>query len=211
ESRVRHCGCINVSRMFPDRHVFPDRRTRRLDGGFTLAEVLVCAAIVTIALVALLSVIPYSSAASQSGNQTSTPTFLANQKVAEAKSFPWPSAPVNDCRGLWANANAAPTVPAGGACTLGATNVAAGVALPWFADEGSAAITSPDGTRHFDGYSRSVRIADCGAGAGCAGIVDAGMRRGTVSGRFTPGMSQNPTPAAARGGTVSLGIAEPRA
>src|SRR5262245_59679402 len=139
--------------MFPDRHVFPDRRTRRLDGGFTRAEVLVCAAIVTIALFHLLSVSTYSSAASQSGNHTSTATFLASQKLEEAKSIPWTWAPANDCLGLSAHANAAPSVPAGGSCTLGATNVAAGVALPWVGDEGSAAITSPAGTRHFDGYT----------------------------------------------------------
>jgi len=194
--------------MFTEKRVFARPRRSWPDKGFTLAEVLICALIVTIALVALLSVIPYSTAASQSGNQTSTGTFLANQKLEEAKSIPWTSAPVNDCLGLSANANAAPTVPAGGACTLGATNVAAGVALPWFADEGSAAITSPDGTRHFDGYSRSVRIADCGAGAGCAGIVDAGMRRVTVSVTFTPGISQNATAAAPRTVTVSMVMAQ---
>jgi prepilin-type N-terminal cleavage/methylation domain-containing protein len=194
--------------MIPDRHGFPIRRTRRWDAGFTLAEVLVCAVIVTIAFVALLSVIPYSSAAVQSGNQTSTATFLANQKLEEAKSIPWTSAPANDCLGFSDNANAAPTVPAGGSCTLGATNVAAGGALPWFADEGSASITSPDGTRHFGGYSRNVRITNCGVGAGCAGIVDPGMRLVTVSVTFTPGISENATAAAPRTITVGMIMAQ---
>ncbi len=63
-------------------------RSKARAAGFTLVEVLLAAMIITIAFVTLLSVIPYSTAAVQSGNQTSTATFLANQKLAEAKNTP---------------------------------------------------------------------------------------------------------------------------
>src|SRR5437899_10459532 len=107
----------------------PKGRVRRSEAGFTLAEVLLAAVIITIAFVTLLSVIPYSTSAVQGGNQTSTATFLANQKMEEAKNIPWTSTPDNDCLGVSANATSAPTVPAGKSCTLGAVNVAAGGAL----------------------------------------------------------------------------------
>src|SRR2546427_104582 len=81
----------------------PKGRVRRSEAGFTLAEVLLAAVIITIAFVALLSVIPYSTSAVQGGNQTSTATFLANQKMEEAKNIPWTSTPDNDCLGVSAN------------------------------------------------------------------------------------------------------------
>jgi Tfp pilus assembly major pilin PilA len=182
-------------------------RWRGSEAGFTLAEVLVCAVVITIAFVGLLTVIPYSAASTQSGNQLSTATFLANQALEGAKSIPWTSAPVNDCLGVSANANAAPTVPAGGSCTLGATNVAAGGALPWFADESSTAITSPDGVKHFNGYSRNIRITDCGAGAGCNGTVDSAIRLVTTSVTFQP-MTTGPTAASTKTVTVSMYISQ---
>jgi type II secretory pathway pseudopilin PulG len=182
-------------------------RVRRLqvsskgpDGGFTLVEVLLAAMIITIAFVTLLSVIPYSTAAVQSGNQTSTATFLANQKLEEAKNIPWTSTPANDCLGVSANATSAPTVPAGNSCTLGAINVAAGGALTWFADQSATAITG------FNGYSRTVRITDCGVTA-CAGVNDSAMRLVAVAVTFQP-MTSTSTAAAAKTVTVSMAIAQ---
>jgi prepilin-type N-terminal cleavage/methylation domain-containing protein len=186
---------------------FPKRRRPSSQAGFTLAEVLVCVAVIAIAFVGLLTVIPYSAASTQSGNQTSTATFLANQGLEEAKGIPWTSAPANDCLGVSASATAAPTVPAGGSCTLGGTNVAAGGALPWFANEGSTAITSPDGQRHFDGYSRNIRITSCGVAPGCNGIVDAGLRLATVSVTFQP-MTTGSVAAATKTVTASMYIAQ---
>jgi Tfp pilus assembly major pilin PilA len=155
--------------------------------GFTLAEVLIAAAVITIAFVGLLTIIPYSASAVQSGNQTSTAVFLANQRLEEAKNIPWTSTPANDCLGVSVGGTAAPTVPGGAACTLGATAVAGGGALPWFADQGSTAITG------FPGYSRTVRITDCGVGGGCAGVTDAGMRFATVAVTFRPSAGPSKT------------------
>ena len=167
-------------------------------GGFTLAEVLIAAMIITIAFVALLTVIPYSTSAVQSGNQTSTATFLANQKLEEAKNIPWTSTPDNDCLGV--GAGAAPTVPAGKSCTLGAVNVAATGALPWFADQSSTAIAG------FSGYSRTVRITNCGV-TPCAGITDSGMRLVAVAVTFQP-LTSTTTAAAAKTISVSMIIAQ---
>src|SRR5213083_2390182 len=164
----------------------PKGRVRRSEAGFTLAEVLLAAVIITIAFVALLSVIPYSTSAVQGGNQTSTATFLANQKMEEAKNIPWTSTPDNDCLGVSANPTSAPTVPAGKSCTLGAVNVASGGALTWFADQSSTAITG------FNGYSRTTRITDCGV---------------TACVTFQP-LTSTTTAAAAKTVTVSMILAQ---
>ena len=199
-------SCGEAPTLHTISHMFSRRRVRRLRvsskapaAGFTLVEVMLAAMIITIAFVTLLSVIPYSTAAVQSGNQTSTATFLANQKLEEAKSIPWTSTPNNDCLGVSAGA-AAPTVPAGKSCTLGAVNVAAGGALTWFADQNSAAITG------FNGYSRTVRITDCAVTA-CGVISDSAMRQVAVAVTFQP-LTSTSTAAAAKTVTVSMYIAQ---
>src|SRR5436853_6478845 len=169
-------------------------RSKAPAAGFTLVEVLLAAMIITVAFGTLRSVIPYSTAAVQSGNQTSTATFLANQNLEEAKSIPWTSTPDNDCLGV--GAGAAPTVPAGKSCTLGAVNVGAGGALTWFADQNSAAITG------FNGYSRTVRITNCAVTA-CSGIHASAMRLVAVAVTFQP-MTSTSTAAGAKPVTVRL-------
>jgi len=76
--------------------------------GFTVAEVLLAAAIVALAFVALATIIPISTYAVQEGNQFSTATFLAGQKLELVRNVPWTSASANDCLGLSASATAAP-------------------------------------------------------------------------------------------------------
>ena len=190
--------------MFSTTHVSALGRRRHWEGesGFTLPEVLLAALIITVAFVTLLAVIPYSSAAVQSGSQTSTATFLADRKLEEAKLIPWTSSPDNDCLGISAAPNAAPTVPAGKTCTLNGVTINAGGALPWAADESAAQITN------FNGYSRVVRVTDCGAGVGCTGIIDPGMRQVTVFVTFNPGVSVNSAGASPRTVTVSMVVAQ---
>jgi prepilin-type N-terminal cleavage/methylation domain-containing protein len=147
--------------------------------GFTLVEVLLAAFVMTIGLVGLLSVVPVGTSATTDGYRLSTATFLANQKLEEVRNMPWRSAPANDCLGFSASATAAPTVPAGATCTLGGTTINAGGALPWFANE--ASITG------FQGYQRNVRITNCGAGAGCSGVVDATLRNVVVTVTYRTG------------------------
>jgi len=186
-----------ISHMYPKAHVFPTKTRLRTEAGFTLPEVLLAAMIILIAFVTLLSVIPYSSAAVQSGNQTSTATFLADQKMEEAKLASWTAAPDNDCLGL-SNGNNAPTVPPGKECDINGVKVNPGQPLPWATDQDATQIVN------FNGYSRTVRVTDCGIGGGCTGITDSAMRLVTVSVTFTPGVSVNSTGASARTVTVSM-------
>lgn len=157
--------------------------------GFTVAEVLLAAAIVALAFVALATIIPIATYAVQDGNQFSTATFLADQKIELVRNVPWTSASANDCLGLSPAATAAPAVPAGATCTFGATTVAAGGTLPWLADESASAIAG------FSGYSRAVRVTDCGVAA-CAGVADSAARLVVVTVTYTPltGIAQAPGP-----------------
>lgn len=148
--------------------------------GFTVAEVLIAAVIVTMAFVALANIVPISTYGVQEGNQVSTATFLADQKLEQIKNLPWVASPANDCLGISATSTAAPTVPAGGSCTLGATTVAAGGALAWVADESSTAITG------FPGYSRQVRVTNCASGCFTPSVSDSAMRLVTVTVSYTP-------------------------
>jgi len=146
--------------------------------GFTLAEILIAAVIMGLALVGLATVVPIAGYGVQEGYNLSTATFLADQKLEQAKNLPWVSSPANDCLGTSASSSAAPTVPAGGQCADGATNITAGGAVTWLADE--SAVTN------FPSYARNVRITDCGTAPGCGGITDAGMRLVTVTVTYTP-------------------------
>ncbi len=152
---------------------------QRGDAGFTVAEVIASVAVITIALVSLSLLIPVSTFAVQQGKQQSTATFLAEQKLEQVRNLPWATSPVNDCLGVSATAAAAPTVPGGGSCTLGATTVASGAPLPWLADEAAGTIAG------FGSYSRQTRVTDCGA-VGCGGISDSGMRLVMVTVSYTP-------------------------
>jgi type II secretory pathway pseudopilin PulG len=148
--------------------------------GFTLVEVLLAAFLMTIGLVGLLSVVPVASFAVSDGYRLSVATFLADQKLEEVRHMPWTGIPDNDCLGLSATTTSAPTVPAGKTCTLGATTVNAGGALTWFADQGTSGITG------FPGYSRTVRITNCGA-TPCSGITNANLRKVDVAVTYRSG------------------------
>lgn len=187
--------------MLAKTHVFRRKRTRRADAGFTLPEVLLAAFIISVAFVTLLSVIPYSTAAVQSGNQKSTATFLADQKLEEAKHVPWTSSPDNDCLGY--STGNAPTVSPGKTCTMGGVVMNPGQPLPWAVDQSATAIPN------FRGYSRTVRITDCTAAGSCfPGLGDSAMRLVTVSVTYTPGVSTSSTAASPQTVTVSMLIAQ---
>ncbi len=83
--------------------------------GFTLTEILVAAALIAIGFVALLRVVPLAAAGLQQGNQQSTATQVAQQRLEQAHAAVWTAVPATDCLGVSAG-NAAP-VPSGAACT----------------------------------------------------------------------------------------------
>jgi prepilin-type N-terminal cleavage/methylation domain-containing protein len=128
--------------------------------GFSLTEVLVAAALIAIGFVALLRVVPLAAAGLQQGNQQSTATQIAQQRLEQAHAAVWTALPATDCVGVSAG-NAAP-VPSGAACTAAISETYDAATNVTFPDEASVA-GSP-------GYARTTRITDCGAVA-CSGIL----------------------------------------
>jgi prepilin-type N-terminal cleavage/methylation domain-containing protein len=134
--------------------------------GLSLIELLVAIAIIGIGLAGLGVVVPVASQGLQEGKQLSTATFLAEQRLEEVRGAAWTASPANDCLGVSASAASAPVGTCGGA------------AVTTFPDEIDA--------NGFTGYNRTVRITTCGAGGGCTGVVDPGMRLITVTVTYTP-------------------------
>lgn len=141
--------------------------------GITVAEVLAAAAILGLGLAALMSVVPVASHAVQDGNQTSTATYLAQQRLEQVRDATWTA--TIDCVGLSPAPTLAPfSVPAG---TCG------GGVNPTFPDE---PLNSLPG---FGQYARSVRILDCGLGANlvaCGNITSPAVRLVTVTVTYRP-------------------------
>jgi len=147
------------------------RRLISNERGMTLAEVLVALPIITIGLLALLATIPLSTYAIQDGSQTSTATFLANQRLDQVRNAQWMATcpPTPDRLGVSASSTAAPT-DGGGTTT--------------FADENP--IAAP-----YTAYTRQVRIADsvasttvCGGTGAITGTY--GLRTVTVTVTYRP-------------------------
>ncbi len=139
--------------------------------GMTLVEIGMAVVIIGIGLAALASAIPLSNYGIQEGNQLSTATFLANQRLEQVRNATWTTVPAADSLGVSASVTAPPQ--SGGTTT--------------FPDE--ASVAAP-----YTAYSRQVRITDCGSGAGCAGIVDSNLRQVTVTVTYRPltGIGQAP-------------------
>jgi type II secretory pathway pseudopilin PulG len=141
------------------------RRSRLFnERGITLAEVLIAAAVLGLGLAALMAVVPVASYAIQDGNQTSTATYLAQQRLEQVRNALWTAAA--DCVGLSDDATSEPEPFPPGQC--GATAVT-------FPDEAATwPAACPAGQTDcvpgFPQYARSVRISDCGVTA-CDGII----------------------------------------
>ena len=139
--------------------------------GMTLAEVMVALPIITIGLLALLSVIPLSTYATQEGSQTSTATFLANQRLDQVRNAQWMATcpPTPDNLGVSASSTAAPVN---------------GAAVTTFADENPMAAS-------YAAYSRQVRITDSVPSTTVCGVTGAitgtyGLRTVTVTVTYRP-------------------------
>ena len=163
--------------------------------GMTLAEVLVALPIITIGLLALLSVIPLSTYAIQDGSQTSTATFLANQRLDQVRNAQWMATcpPTPDALGVSASSTAAP---------------ADGAAVTTFADENP--IAAP-----YAAYTRQVRITDSVASTTVCNVATGaitgtyGLRTVTVTVTYRP-LSATGTSAApsSRAVAVNMQIAQ---
>lgn len=170
------------------------RRAIRNERGMTLAEVLVALPIITIGLLALLSAIPLSTYATQEGSQTSTATFLANQRLEQVRNAQWlATCPATiDTLGVSASSTSAPT--SGGTTT--------------FADE------SPM-TGQYAAYTRQVRISDSVASTTTCNVATGaitgtyGIRTATVTVTYRPLSATGATATSGpRAVTVNMQIAQ---
>jgi Tfp pilus assembly protein PilV len=142
--------------------------------GITVAEVLIAAAFLGLGLAAVMSVVPVASYGVQDGNQTSTATYLARQRLEQVRNAAWtgPAAAPTDCVGLSTPATSAPVATPAGSC---------GATVTTFPDEA----TLPG----FPQYSRNVRILDCGVAgnaAACGNVTNAALRLVTVTVTYRP-------------------------
>ncbi len=128
-----------------------------------LAEVLAAVAVVAIGLSALASAIPVAGAAVSEGARLSTATFLAGARLEEIRAAAWSATPAVDRLGV----SGAPLSPPE---SEGATT---------FADE--TALPDP-----YAGYSRQVRILDCGLPPGCGAVTSVRLRQVTVTVAYRP-------------------------
>ena len=80
----------------------------------------------------------------------------------------WTATPANDCLGISASSSAAPS-----------STTCNGATVTTFADETTVAAPYGD-------YSRTVRVTDCGVGAGCGGIVNSDLRQVAITVTYTP-------------------------
>ena len=149
-------------------------RMLRNERGLTLAEILVATVVISIGLVGLAVVIPLSSYGVHEGNAMSTATFLAEQRLEEVRNATWTTTPsANDCLGI--NPSGEPTSTT---CTRTQPSACTGgTACTTFSDE--SAVTG------YGGYSRNVRITDCGTTA-CAGVTNVNMRLVRVTVSYKP-------------------------
>lgn len=161
-------------------HPFVDQR------GMTVPEILAAVVVIMVALVALASAIPISAYGIQEGSQLTTATFLANQRLEQVKLKQWTVKPDVDAVGVSASATAAPV--------SGATTT--------FPDENP--VVAP-----YTQFTRTVRITDCGTGAGCGGVVHAGLRQVTVTVSYQPLTGQGQAAAGTtKSAIVSLVVAQ---
>jgi hypothetical protein len=128
-----------------------------------LAEVLVAVALIALGVAALASAIPVAGAAVSEGAKLSTATFLAGARLEEVRAAAWSAAPPVDRLGVSGAALSAPQ-------NRGTTT---------FADE--AALPGP-----YAGYSRQVRVLDCGLPPGCGAVTSTRLRQVTVTVTYRP-------------------------
>ena len=154
--------------------------------GFTVVEILLATAVISVALVGVLAAVPVAMFGVQEGKQLSTATFLAEQRLEQVRNAAWTAAAGGDCLGISASVTVSPTIPVGATCNSGAGVLNAGTVT--FPDESTTQING------FNGYSRTVRVTNCGVAPGCAGITDPTLRLVTATVTYTPSSGRGGSP-----------------
>jgi type II secretory pathway pseudopilin PulG len=147
--------------------------------GLTVVEVLVAVALIAIGLTGLLAVVPIASYGIQEGNQLSTATFLAEQRLEEVRNAAWQAnTPAQDCIGVGSS-----RAPTSNSCTR---------ATPTMCTSGAPCVTYADETdvTGYPGYRRTVRVLDCAGAGGCGAaphiVTDGNLKLVTVSVGYRP-------------------------
>lgn len=158
------------------------------ESGMTLVEVLVALVIISIGLVGLAAVLPISSYGIQEGNQVSTATFLAEQRLEQVKAAKWTAVPAEDCMGTSGTTTTSWGFSGGTAPFTGSTcdtdgNPGTALATISYPDETPAANTLAN---PYSNYSRQVRIRPCEAASSSCGVSDAALRMVMVRVSYTP-------------------------
>jgi hypothetical protein len=151
--------------------------------GVTIAETMVAVGVVGLGLAGLASLVPVASHALLAGQQVSTATFLAEQRLEQVRRAAWSSGPERDCLGISPNGF---SVPTSATCTRpavgGDTACAEGVSCHTFPDEPSVV--------GFAGYERTTRVSDCQTATSCGEVADLGqdptLRLVTVTVTYLP-------------------------
>jgi hypothetical protein len=131
---------------------------------------------VSVGVVALLSLAPIANYGLHEGSHLSTATFLAEQKLEELRGARWSAVPAVDCLGL----SPQDSGPISNACARPG---------PAACNPESACNVSPDepSVAGHPGYGRRVRVADCAAvPGGCGGVASAALRQLVVTVTYQP-------------------------
>ena len=148
-------------------------RSALLDtAGLTVVEVIVAVGILTIGLVPLVAAMPLGTGVIGESSLKTTATFLAQQRLEQARSVRWTAAPPAD--------------------DLGGAGSDGGHALTRWPDEayGTLVISTGAGQASYPRFRRQVRISDC-AIVPCGGLSPAtasiaSLRRVEVTVSFRP-------------------------
>jgi hypothetical protein len=151
--------------------------------GVMLAETVVAVGVVGLGLAGLAALVPVSSQALLAGQQVSTATFLAEQRLEQARRASWSTGPERDCLGISANGFSAPTsLTCIGPVVAGESACVHGVSCLTFPDERSVG--------GFSGYTRTTRVSDCQTATSCGEVAelgsDAALRLVTVTVTYHP-------------------------
>jgi len=137
---------------------------RRHEGGFTLAEVLVAAVIVTSGLAGITAMLQLSAYSVREGRYRSVAIFLAEERAEQIRGVTWGAG--GDCLGV----SPSPAMP-----PVASTCPGAGADHVPFPDERAGTLGAP-----FEPFTRTVRVQTC-ASPGTCSVASPDLRLVTIA------------------------------